>query len=72
MQHSQWCGQLRKAALKLSELLQAVIASVHMYLDILAERGCSGSGCVPVYCIPFPLGSALLDCLQGIQGTSEK
>lgn len=39
MQHSQWCGQLRKAALKLSETYKAVSASGHMYLYFPVGKG---------------------------------
>lgn len=39
VQHSQWRGQLRKAALKLSEMYKAVSASVHMYLYFPVGKG---------------------------------
>lgn len=39
MQHSQSCGQLRKAALKLSEMYKDVSASGHMYLYFPVEKG---------------------------------
>lgn len=61
--------QLREAALKLTEAHEITSTWVQMYLR---DRRCSDSRSMPVYCIRFPVGSALLACLQGIQSTSYK